>query len=870
MSWLQSVLTAGEQKRLQHLRAVVPLVNGFESEIAPLDDESLARKTLDFRQRLRAGASLDDLLPEVFAVVREVAHRVTGQRHFDVQLLGGAALHLGWVAEMRTGEGKTLTATLSAYLNALDGRGVHVVTVNDYLAERDAIAMGRVYGFLGLSTGLVTSTRNTDRVERQRQYQCDVTYGVNAEIGFDYLRDNMVVDPLSQVHRGFSYALIDEVDSVLIDEARTPLLISSGEEEDSQVPYLVYAQTVAVLEEGVDFEVHEMQHSVILTDPGIDKVASRLGIDNLFEPGNENVAQLVSAALKARCLYTRDKDYVVVDDRVVIVDAFTGRLLEGRRWGDGLHQAVEAKEGVPTRSHGTTMATVSLQNLFRMYDKLSGMTGTAMSSAAEFRSTYGLEVVAIPTNRPVVRIDHPDKVFHCAEEKWDATVDEIAMRHRNGQPVLVGTTSVAHSEHLSSKLFAVGIPHHVLNAKQASEEALVVANAGRFGAVTVATNMAGRGVDIILGGDPRVQATVRLLTEGFPAEVVGSLGDRSPTAPVPPLEMRILRDEAVKRFDALVSELSTECTDNARRVVDVGGLCVIGTERHESRRIDDQLRGRSGRQGDPGESMFFVSLEDELLARYTPGSLEWADEMKQSGRLEAGVVITDRKIARAVDAAQAAVELRDVQVRKHLVDFDEVLDQQRKVFYARRAQVISGTDLKSLALGNIAEAIFALHAEFTAEGAPLDATAFVSALGHLWPTQVRPEQLEGIESPDGIEEAVLPDAALYYEGIELSVGSDVMRDIERHTMVQLMDANWRAHLTSLEALQDAVFLRSAGLRNPLDEWRRESFELFSRMMRRISLDFVRFVMHVRLVHEDAPILADAIGDAAGNPDGPGR
>jgi preprotein translocase subunit SecA len=665
MGIFDRILRAGEGKRLRRLQAVVPLINELEPSMQALSDAELRAKTDEFRERLANGETLEDLLIEAFAVVREAARRTIGQRHYDVQLLGGMALHFGWIAEMQTGEGKTLVATLPAYLNALEGKGVHVVTVNDYLAARDASWMGAIYSFLGLCVGRV-SADDQDSASKRAAYGADITYGTNTEFGFDYLRDNMATSLADVVQRGHHYAIVDEVDSILIDEARTPLIIS-GPSEMSPELYYRFAAIARTLRPGVDYEIDEEKKVVLPTEAGIERVERALNIDNLFDIAHMGYLHQLNQALRAKHLYLRDRDYIVDHGEVKIVDEFTGRILEGRRWSDGLHQAVEAKERVRIQEENHTWATVTLQNYFRLYAKLAGMTGTAQTEAAEFASTYGLQVIPIPTNRPVRRVDRPDLVYKSERGKFQAIVEEIAARHERGQPVLVGTVSVAKSELLSSMLREREIPHAVLNAKYHAAEAEIIAQAGRPSAVTVATNMAGRGVDILLGGNPEGLAAIAARDAGFDPAT----------------------EEGARYIAEVLPKFQEICAEDAEKVRQLGGLLVIGSERHESRRIDNQLRGRAGRQGDPGETRFFLSLEDDLMRIFAGGGIvSWvmAKAFPEDQPIEA------KAVTRAIERAQATVEARNADIRRDVLKYDQVLDEQRKVIYARRREILEGEE----------------------------------------------------------------------------------------------------------------------------------------------------------------------------------
>src|SRR5690554_5661653 len=680
MGMLKKVLRAGEGKKLKALAALVPEIGALEPELERLSDSELQAKTGEFKQRIDNGEPLDDLLVEAFAVTREAAKRVIGQRHYDVQLMGGAALHFGWVAEMKTGEGKTLVSTLPVYLNALSGKGVHVVTVNDYLATFHRDWMGRIYRWMGLEVGLVVPG-NHDAAHKREQYAADITYGTNNEFGFDYLRDNMVMSLDRKTQRGHNYAIVDEVDSILIDEARTPLIIS-GRLADAAQMYYQFAAIVRGLERDVDYEVDEEKRTVSPLESGIEKVEAALGVENLYDQVDTNLIHHMSAALKAKELYRRDKDYIVVDNEVKIVDEFTGRILEGRRWSEGLHQAVEAKEGVKIKEENQTMATITFQNYFRLYDKLAGMTGTAETEAAELMSTYGLNVVPIPTNKPMIRVDHPDLIYKTHDAKFAALVDDIVERNRVGQPVLAGTASVEHSEELSKLLERREVKHEVLNAKQHFREAEIVAQAGRLGAVTVATNMAGRGVDILLGGNPELLAAREVRAEGLDPD----------------------SEEGRARLAELLPRYEAECEREGEKVRELGGLYVCGTERHESRRIDNQLRGRAGRQGDPGESRFYLSLEDDLMRLFATGAMNWV----MGKALPDDVPIEAKMVTKAIERAQTTVEQRNAEIRKNVLKYDEVMNEQRKVIYRRRDQILEGEDLKSAAKEYLDEAVKAL------------------------------------------------------------------------------------------------------------------------------------------------------------------
>ena len=849
MSFLDKVLRAGDGKRVKALQGLVPDVNALEASYKALSDDALRAKTGEFRQKLANGADLDDILIEAFATMREAATRVIGQRHFDVQIMGGAALHFGWVAEMKTGEGKTLVSTLPAYLNGLGGRGVHVITVNDYLAHFHAEWMGRILRFMGLEVGLVIPGHRESPAEKRREYAADITYGTNNEFGFDYLRDNMAGTLSDKVQRGHNFAIVDEVDSILIDEARTPLIIS-GRIADAAQMYYKFASIVRGLQREVDYEVEEDKRIVVPTETGIEKVEQALGVDNLYDAVQQNLVHQLQVALKAKELYRRDKDYIVQAGDVKIVDEFTGRILEGRRWSEGIHQAVEAKEGVRINEENQTLATITLQNYFRMYDKLAGMTGTAQTEAAELVNTYGLQVVPIPTNRAVQRRDEADLIFKSEDAKFRAVVEDIVERHTKGQPVLVGTISVEKSEHLSRELTRRGVRHEVLNAKQHTREAQIVTQAGQLGAVTVATNMAGRGVDILLGGNPEGLARQQVISEGFTPDLLEADHD----LPVPleqmPDEFRTNRAAAQARYGELLEVFSAECRAEGEKVRALGGLYVLGTERHESRRIDNQLRGRSGRQGDPGESRFYLSLDDELMRLFATGALSWV-----MGRaLPDDEAIEAKMVTKAIERAQTTVEQRNAEIRKNVLKYDEVMNEQRKVIYQRRDQILEGLDLKAAAMEYLAEAVDSLISTYCVSEASdeWDVDGLVLELRTYWPANVTEAQCGACVDTDSIYDLVMADASAHYARREAELGADVMRQIERQVMLSIIDQRWREHLDEMDYLQEGINLRAMGQKDPLTEWQREGYEMFGQMMKGIAQDFVRYVMHVQVVAEDQP------------------
>ena len=849
MAILDRVLRAGEGKKVKALAAILPDINALSSDLAALSDANLRGKTGEFKSRIERGETLDDLLVEAFAVVREAATRVIGQRHYDVQLMGGAALHAGWVAEMKTGEGKTLVSTLPAYLNALSGKGVHQITTNDYLAQRDAEWMGQIHRWLGLSVGLVVPGRRTSSLEKRSDYSSDVTFGTNNEFGFDYLRDNMASTLEDKVQRGFNFAIVDEVDSILIDEARTPLIIS-GRVADAAKLYYQFASIVRKMVRDVDYDVEEAKRIVVPTELGIEKVEKQLGIENLYDEVQQNFVHQLQVALKAAVLYQRDKDYIIQDGEVKIVDEFTGRILEGRRWSEGIHQAVEAKEGVNIKEENQTLATITLQNYFRMYEKLSGMTGTAQTEAAELMNTYSLQVVPIPTNREMIRLDQPDQIYKTEDAKFDAVVRDLEEKHAKGQPVLVGTVSVEKSEKLSKKLQQQGIRHEVLNAKQHTREALVVTQAGRLGSITVATNMAGRGVDILLGGNPEGLARQDVLKEGFdPLTLLDEFALPVPLDSMPP-DYLTARDKAQKRYRELLAKYVESCKVEGDKVRQLGGLYVLGTERHESRRIDNQLRGRAGRQGDLGESRFYLSLDDELMRLFATGALSWV-----MGRaLPEDEAIEAKMVTKAIERAQSTVEQRNGEIRKNVLKYDEVMNEQRKIIYLRRDQILQGLDLKSAAMEYLADAVDALiesHCVAEADD-EWDVDGLALELRTFWPSEITSPQLAQCDSTDEMYDLVMADASAFYVKRETEMSAAVMREVERQVMLKIIDQRWREHLEEMDYLQEGINLRAIGQKDPLIEWQREGFEMFGSLMKGIAQDFVKYVMHVQVIDNSAP------------------
>ncbi len=826
MSVFTKALRAGEGKKIRRLAELVPHVNGLEDEMMRASDEDLRASTAAFRERLDQGESLDDLLIEAFAVVREAARRVIGQRPFDVQIMGGMALHFGWIAEMKTGEGKTLVSTLPVYLNALSRRGVHVVTVNDYLARRDAEWMGQIYSWLGLSVGLVVAGEE-DPVRRRAAYAADITYGTNTEFGFDYLRDNMARSRDAMVQRDHVYAIVDEVDSILIDEARTPLIISGPADEAAKL-YYQFANVVRTLRRDEDYEVDEEKRIVVPTEAGIEKVERQLGMDNLYDQVAVNYVHHLTQALRAKELYLRDKDYIVDGGEVKIVDEFTGRILEGRRWSEGLHQAVEAKERVGIKEENHTWATVTLQNYFRLYEKLAGMTGTAETEASEFAGTYGLPVVPIPTHRPMVRQDFPDLVFKSEDAKFAAVVEDLAERYERGQPVLVGTASVAKSEQLARLLDKRGIPHSVLNAKQHTREAGIVVQAGRLHTITVATNMAGRGVDILLGGNPDGLALAEAQAQGIDLST----------------------EEGAAALESLKEKFTEQCSAEGDQIRELGGLYVLGSERHESRRIDNQLRGRSGRQGDPGESRFYLSLEDELMQRFATGAMNWVMERA----LPEDVPIEARMVTKAIEKAQTTVEAVNAEIRKDVLKYDEVMDRQRKVIYALRLQIIDGADLSERTEELIESTCTRLvqracPREFPEEW---DLELLLAEVSLYYPTRFTIEDLEEATTTTQLLESLVAEALQYYRSRAESMpgGVEMARQIECEVMLQIIDQRWREHLAEMDTVREGINLRAMGQQDPLVAWQREGYEMFQQLMDVIDDDYLRYVLHVEVLPEE--------------------
>ncbi len=827
--FVDKLLRAGEGRLVRKLEGIASEVNALEVNYKELGDEELKAETNTLRERYAAGESLDDLLPEAFSAVREASVRTLGMRHYDVQVMGGAALHLGNIAEMKTGEGKTLVATLASYLNAIPGRGVHVVTVNDFLAKYQSDLMGRIFRALGMTTGCIISGQDPE--ERRAQYECDITYGTNNEFGFDYLRDNMANSKQELVQRGHFFAVVDEVDSILIDEARTPLIISGPAAADVNRWFGIFAKLANDLIAEEDYEVDEKKRTIGVLESGIDKVEDYLGITNLYETANTPLISFLNNSIRAKELFKLDKDYVVVNGEVQIVDEHTGRILPGRRYSEGMHQAIEAREGVTIKPENQTLATVTLQNYFRLYSKISGMTGTAETEAAEFMSTYKLGVVSIPTNRKMVRKDQSDLIYKNEEVKFRMVVEDIAERHEKGQPVLVGTTSVEKSEYLSKLLAKRGVKHEVLNAKNNAREAIIVAQAGRFGAVTVATNMAGRGTDIMLGGNAEFLAVQQMAKIGL-------------TLDEQPEEYEAKWDEV---FDGLKKEVATE----AAKVLEVGGLYVLGTERHESRRIDNQLRGRSGRQGDPGESRFYLSLTDDLMRLFNSGAaaaLMNRSSVPDDSAIESGVV------SRAIMSAQSQVEGRNAEIRKNILKYDDVMNRQREAIYTDRRQILKGEDIS----GTFQEFLDLVITQIV-QSAGLESNSVDWDLETLW-AELKVTYPIALEVDEVFQEAgsrskitagwlteeVLSDARIAYQNRTDEVGVEIMRELERRVMLSVIDRKWRDHLYEMDYLKEGIGLRAMAQRDPLIEYQREGYAMFLEMMAGIREEAVQFLFNVEI------------------------
>ena len=830
-AFFDKLMRAGEGRILRELSKIVVVVNEHEARIVAMSDSELRQQTELFKDRFSKGETLDDLMPEAFAVVREAAKRTLGQRHYDVQIMGGAALHKGNIAEMRTGEGKTLVATLPSYLNALAGRGVHVVTTNDYLAERDSEWMGRIHRFLGLKVGVILA--NMTPAERREAYLADITYGTNNEFGFDYLRDNMAWSLEECVQRDHFFAVVDEVDSILIDEARTPLIIS-GPADKATKWYVEFANLVGKLQRDAHYEIDEKKRTIGILENGVTKVEELLQIGNLYEAANTPMIGYLNNAVRAKELFKRDKDYVVMNGELLIVDEHTGRMLAGRRYSEGLHQALEAKERIEIKDENQTLATITLQNYFRLYDKLSGMTGTAMTEASEFHQIYKLGVVPIPTNRSMVRIDQPDLVYKTEAGKFIAVTADIVEKHRKGQPVLVGTVSVEKSEELSSFLRKAGVPHEVLNAKHHEREAAIIARAGVKGAVTVATNMAGRGTDIMLGGNPEFMADFELQRRGI--------------SPV---------DDAEQYEKAWPEEITRQKAAVAvghEEVIALGGLYVLGTERHESRRIDNQLRGRSGRQGDPGESRFYLSLQDELMRRFNSGMVE---RFLTAAGIPEDAPIESKMVSNAIRSAQTQVESQNFEMRKNVLKYDDVMNRQRQVVYGERRMVLEGADIEDQVATFVSDTLIAYVSMATSEGysEDWDLDTLWNALKTIYPISFTIDELIArVGSRAGLDEefltaTVIEDCKAAYAKREESLGSEAMRELERKVLLSVLDRKWREHLYEMDYLQEGIGLRAMAQRDPLVEYQREGFDLFSAMMDAIKEEIAGFLFNIEVTVE---------------------
>ncbi|MEP7060053.1 MAG: preprotein translocase subunit SecA [Actinomycetota bacterium] len=836
---LDKIANLGEGRKLKNLQSMAKLAATYEPDMEDLTDQQLTAKTTEFRERVANGEPLDDLLSEAFAAVREASKRSSGKRHFDVQIMGGIALHQGNIAEMKTGEGKTLTSTLPAYLNALTGEGVHIVTVNDYLAKRDSEWMGPIYRALGINVGLIQSSMSPE--QRRPAYGADLTYGTNNEFGFDYLRDNMAMQLAQCVQRGHHYAIVDEVDSILIDEARTPLIIS-GMVADSAKWYQTFAKVAPKLTIDQDYEVDESKYQVAVTEAGVAKVEEILGIENLYDNVNSSLVHHLHNALRAKELYRRDVAYVVQQGEVKIVDEFTGRVLEGRRYSEGLHQAIEAKEGVRIKEENQTLATITIQNYFKMYDKLGGMTGTAKTQLTEFEETYKISVIEIPTNREMVRADKQDLIYKNEDAKWNAVADDIIERNEAGQPVLVGTVSIEKSERLSGVLNRKGVPHEVLNAKNHEREATIVAQAGRKGAVTVATNMAGRGVDILLGGNPEYLARQEMSARDWDNDAY--------------LLFEMEEDDRrgyEAEYEPILAKYQAQTDAEHEEVVGSGGLYVLGTERHESRRIDNQLRGRSGRQGDPGESLFYLSLEDDLMRVFASDRvasimerLKWPDDEP----------IEAKMVSKAVENAQRQIEELNYERRKNVLKYDDVMNAQREVIYATRRQILEGGDLKEQALEMVQEVVIAtVDAWCPADVFPeeWDRAALLTALTEVYPVKTTLADIAEVVEPDAMHERFVQEAIEVYESKEAAVTPEVMRELERVVLLNVTDTKWREHLYEMDYLQEGIHLRSYAQMDPLTEYQREAFVMFGDLTQTIRTEFVTYIYRVEFVkQEQAP------------------
>ncbi|MEQ6359958.1 preprotein translocase subunit SecA [Thermoanaerobacter thermohydrosulfuricus] len=835
---VEKIFGSYSEREVKRLEPIADKVLSYEDQMARLTDAELRAKTDEFKNRLKNGETLDDILPEAFAVVREAAWRTLKMKHFRVQVIGGIVLHQGRIAEMKTGEGKTLVATLPAYLNALEGKGVHIVTVNDYLAKRDRDWMGKIYEFLGLSVGVILHDMGPE--ERKKAYAADITYGTNNEFGFDYLRDNMVIYKEDMVQRELNYAIVDEVDSILIDEARTPLIIS-GVGEKSTDMYKLADRFVRTLRKDEDYVVDEKAKAVSLTEKGVVKAEKFFGIKNLADIENMEISHHINQALKAHAIMKRDIDYVVKDGQVIIVDEFTGRLMFGRRYSEGLHQAIEAKEGVKVERESKTLATITFQNYFRMYKKLAGMTGTAQTEEQEFRAIYGLDVVVIPTNKPMIRTDHPDVIYKTEEAKFKAVVEDIVEHHKKGQPVLVGTISIEKSEKLSAMLKKRGIPHQVLNAKYHEKEAEIIAQAGRKGAVTIATNMAGRGTDILLGGNPEFIAKKKMLEEGYSKEIIN---EAAGYGPVSGEEVKKARE----RYFELLEEAKKETEKEHDEVVKLGGLYIIGTERHEARRIDNQLRGRAGRQGDPGESRFYISLEDDLMRLF--GS-ERVKNMMDSLGIDDDQPIEHKILTKQIEQAQKKVEGINFDTRKHVLQYDDVMNKQREIIYAQRRKVLEGENLKESILEMVKSIIERNVEIYTAGSKYPEEWDIKGLLDHLYDMFLEKDSVVIDVDIDRLDKEVLTDiiyeeAVRQYEKKEAEIGPEQMREIERIVLLRVVDTKWMDHIDEMDQLRQGIGLRAYGQVDPLIEYKKITFDMFEDLIQSIQEDTVKFLYHIQI------------------------
>jgi preprotein translocase subunit SecA len=853
---IEKIIGSYSDREIKRLMPLVDEIESLEEKMKKLSDEELKSKTSEFKERIAQGESLDDILPEAFAVVCEASSRVLGMRHFRVQLIGGIVLHQGRIAEMKTGEGKTLVATLPVYLNALEGKGVHVVTVNDYLARRDSEWMGKIYNFLGLSVGLIV--HGLDNEERRRAYNCDITYGTNNEFGFDYLRDNMVIYKEDMVQRELHYAIVDEVDSILIDEARTPLIISGAGDKStelykkantfvSRLRAKVFTQTddkQDIDDINEDYIVDEKAHTAALTAKGVKKAEQFFGIENLSDPENMTISHHINQSLKAYGLMKRDRDYVVKNGEVIIVDEFTGRLMYGRRYSDGLHQAIEAKEGVRVERESKTLATITFQNYFRMYNKLAGMTGTAQTEEEEFRTIYKLDVIVIPTNMPMIRVDYPDCVYKTEMGKFNAVINEIEDCYKRGQPVLIGTISIEKSEILSSMLKRRGVPHQVLNAKYHDKEAEIIAQAGKLGAVTIATNMAGRGTDIMLGGNPEFIAKQEMRKLGYSEELINQSTGFNEVNDEIVLEAR-------REFRRLYEEFKKATNEEHKKVIELGGLHIIGTERHESRRIDNQLRGRSGRQGDPGASRFYISLEDDLMRLF--GSDRLTGIVDALG-LEEDQPIEHRMLSNAIESAQRRVEGKNFDIRKHVLQYDDVMNKQREVIYAQRKQVLNGENLKDSFIKMIESVVDSIINVYCSESPHPDFWDWEGMTSYFEDIflnrgvldEIR-QNLEELTAED-LKEKILTEVLKAYEGKEQEFGSELMRELERVVLLRVVDEKWMDHIDAMDQLRYGIGLRAYGQRDPVVEYKFEGFEMFEEMVKNIQEDALRMLLRLKKEH----------------------